>query len=126
MRRTARRDLLLVAADWRTRTLVLAEMEEAGYDVAAVPGMRLGAKALLSGLVAPAVILIDALDDEDATPERVSDLLDAAPDAPAILVTGAYGRAAWEPLRPRVAALLHRPVTIGQIVAAVQRLLPPP
>src|SRR5919197_380855 len=109
MRRTARRDLLLVAADWRNRTLGLAGFGGGGYDVAAVPGMRLGAKALLSGLVAPAVILIDVLDDEDATPERVSDLLEAAPDVPAILVTGAYDRAAWEPLRPRVAALLHRP-----------------
>ena len=121
----ARRDVLLVAADWQSRTLALAELEEAGYDVAAEPGIRYGVRALVSGQAAPSLILVDTQGDADATPEQVAGLLDMAPGAPAILVTGAYGRAAWAPLRPRLAALLHRPLTVDQIVAAVQRALRP-
>jgi DNA-binding NtrC family response regulator len=120
----ARHDLLLVAADWQSRALTLAELQEAGYEVMAVPGVRYGVKALIERLVAPPLLLIDIHADEDATPERVEGLLELAPGAPAILVGDVYGQAAWEPLRPRLAALLHRPITVGQVVAAVRRTLP--
>jgi hypothetical protein len=69
-------------------------------------------------------MLSDIHADEAATPQRVEGLLELAPGAPAILVSDVYGQAAWEPLRPRLAALLHRPITIGHVVAAVRRILP--
>lgn len=121
-----RRDLLLIAADWQSRALTLAELEEAGYEVMAVPGLRYGLRALRRGLVAPPLIVLDVHDDETATPERARQALALAPGAPLVLIVGAYDRAAWEELRPQAAAWLTRPVTVGEIVAAVRRLLPPP
>src|SRR5262245_39469054 len=110
-----RHDLLLIAADWQSRALTLVELQEAGYEVMAVPGLRYGVKALIERLVAPPLILADMHADEDATPERVEGLLELAPEAPLILIVGAYDRAAWEPLRGRLAGLLQRPVTVGEI-----------
>jgi DNA-binding NtrC family response regulator len=117
---------LLIAADWRARALALAELQEAGYEVEAAPGVRDAARALLSGSVEPGLLLLDTRDDADATPEKAVGLLELAPQAPAIVITGAYEQATWEPLRPRLAALLHRPISIAKVVEAVQRVLPAP
>jgi DNA-binding NtrC family response regulator len=116
--------ILLIAADWRARALTLAQLQEAGYEVEAVPGVRDAARALLSGSVEPGLLLLDTRDDADATPEKVAGLLELAPQAPAIVITGAYEQATWEPLRPRLAALLHRPISIARVVEAVQRVVP--
>lgn len=126
MRAAARHDLLLAAADWQSRALTLAELQEAGYEVMAVPGVRYAARALIRRLVAPPLILVDTHGDPDATPGHVEGLQELAPGVPLILIAGAYDWAAWEPLRPHLAALLRRPVTVGEIVAAVRRVLPPP
>jgi hypothetical protein len=47
-------------------------------------------------------------------------------DVPLILVADSIGNELWEPLRPRVAALLRRPIHVGEIVDAVRRISPPP
>lgn len=119
--RTTRRALLLIAADWQSRALALAELQERGYDVMAVPGLRHAVKALINERVAPALIVLDVHDDGGATPRRVEQLLDLAPDAPLILIVGVYDRAAWEPLRARAAAWLQRPVSVGQVATAVEQ-----
>jgi DNA-binding NtrC family response regulator len=123
--RPARRDLLLAAADWQSRALTLAELEEAGYVVMAVPGLRYALKAIVTGLVDPPLVLLDVAGDDEATPERAGELLELLPAVPLIVVCGAYERAGWEPLRPRLAALLQRPVFVGDVIAAVRRHLPP-
>ena len=48
-----------------------------------------------------------------------------APGVPLIVVVGALDIASWEPLRPHVAALLRRPISVGEIVDVVCRTLPP-
>ena len=111
--------ILLIAADRRTRSLTLAQLEAQGFDVTAEPGLRAAARAVSLRRLAPPLVLIDTSGDEHATPENVAALLDATPSAKAIVLAGTHGLSAWEPLRPRLAALLHRPITIGQIVEAV-------
>jgi hypothetical protein len=56
----------------------------------------------------------------------VDDLLALLRDVPLILVADSIGNELWEPLRPRVAALLRRPIHVGEIVDAVRRISPPP
>src|SRR5581483_26856 len=121
--RSPRCDVLLVAGSRQSRALLLAELQERAFDVIAEPGLRFAARAVIVGRLMPRCIVIDVQEDEDATPDRVAELLDTLPGVPAIVVTGTYGREVWEPLRPRLAGLLHRPVTVGQIVAAVDRAL---
>jgi hypothetical protein len=70
------------------------------------------------------VILLDVHGDEEAVPERVTDLLALAPGIPLILVAGAFDLATWEPFRPHVATLLHRPISVRTLLATVQYLLP--
>ena len=121
----SRRSLLLVAADWRSRTYTLAELEESGYDVMAVPGIRFAAQAISRGLVRPTLLILDTHQDDDATPAVVERLLDRVPGVPVILLVGAYGRDQWEPIRPRLSALLSRPLSIQQITTTVRRVWAP-
>jgi len=119
-----RRDLLLIVADMDTRRLILAELQEAGYEVMAVPGLKYGLKGILRGLVDPPAVVLDVHGDDFCTPERVRELLTLLPGVPAVLVVGTYERAAYESLQESVAAFLVRPITVGEIVRTVRRLLP--
>ena len=119
-----RHDLLLAAADWQSRALILAELQELGYQVMAVPGVEYAINAILRGLNDPPLLLIDVHHDPDATPEQVRGLLSLVPDRPVILMVGIFGRARWEPLRGEVTRYFQRPVRIGDVIAAVQELLP--
>ena len=120
----ATRDVLLLAADLSERRLLFGELQETGYQVLPVAGLSVALGALLQGLVKPRLILINVEGDEHATPRSVESLMGAAPHVPVILVVGAIGRSHWEPLRGRVAELLSRPITFGEIVEAVKRILP--
>jgi flagellar biosynthesis protein FlhG len=117
-------DLLLIAADDEERRLLFAELREAGYPVLPVPGLGYAMRMLSLRAVAPSLILLDAHDDPFARPVHVGRLAALASGTPVILVVGAIGMAWWEPLRPKLAALLGRPIRIGEIVDAVRKILP--
>ena len=117
------RDVLLIAADWHSRALLLAELQEAGYDVMAVPGLRYGLRGVLRGQVSPRLVLVDVWRDDFATPERLADLIRALPGVPVILLTGVFEREAYRPLEEHLAALLVRPLRIGEVVALVRSRL---
>ena len=120
-----RHDLLLVAADWQSRALILAELQESGYEVMAVPGVAYAINALLKGLIDPPLLLLDVHNDASATPEQVRGLISLLPDRPVILMVGVFDRDRWEPLREEVTRYFQRPIRIGDVIGAVQALLPP-
>ena len=121
----AHRRLLLLSADWQTRATVLVTLKELGYEVMALPRFKWGLKALLQGRVEPPLVLVDSKDDPDISPEQVRYLRELLPDIPIILLTTAFHRPAYEAVRDQVDAFLVRPVTVGMVVEAVQKLLPP-
>ncbi len=121
-----RHDILLSAADWQSRTLILAELQELGYEVMAVPGVHYAIQAALKGLVDPPLLIIDVHHDPEATYEKVQGLLSLFPDRPAILLIGVFDQRQWEPLRSRASHFFRRPIRIGDVVATVQTLFPPP
>ena len=114
-------DVLLIAADWQSRTLVLAELREAGYSVIAAPALRYAYRALLARRVHPKVIVLDVSGDEEATPGYVEPLLELAPGSPMILLAGGPDLATWQPLRDHAVEVLRRPLTVGEAVEAVRR-----
>ncbi len=118
------RDILLIAADWHSRTLTLAELQELGYDVMTVPGLYDGLRMVLRSQVAPRLTLVDMAQDDFGSPERVNELVQALPGVPVILVVGAFERASYAGLSDHLAALMVRPVRIGEIVDRVRALLP--
>ena len=119
-----RHDILLSSADWQSRTLILAELQERGYEVMAVPGVKYAINAALKGLVDPPLLIIDVYGDESATPEDVRGLMTLFRDRPVILLVPVFDQARWEPLRGDVARYFRRPVRVGEVIQAVQQLLP--
>jgi DNA-binding NtrC family response regulator len=116
-------DVLLVAAERKQRSLLLAELQEAGYDVVSMPGLRYALRALHPRRVEPRLILVDEEGDPDATPGYVEQIPGLVPGTPLLLVAGAFGMAAWQPLRDRNVEILNRPLTVGNVVDAVRRRL---
>ena len=116
-------DLLLVARDWRTRAYTLAELKERGHEVTAVPGVKFAIEVLERGQLAPPVVILDVHDDPDASPAAVDRLLALAPGKPLVLIVGVHQRSSWERVGREAAAWLIRPVSIGDVVAAVERLI---
>ncbi|GEM_PF-755166 len=113
--------LLLLSADWQTRALVLAELKERGYGVLALPGFRLGLKALLRGYVDPPLVFVDTKDDPELSPEAIRELRELLPHTPLLLLTGAFQQAEYRAVRDRVDAFLVRPIRVGEIVQAIER-----
>ncbi len=120
-----KRDVLLVAAELSERRLLFGELLEAGYDVLPVAGFAPALGLLLQHAVNPRLILLDVQSDEHATPQSVEHLLGLIPRARLLLLVGAIDAALWKPLEGRAAAVLHRPITIGGVVEAVQQILLP-
>lgn len=119
-----RANILLVAADWRSRALLLAELQEAGHSVVPLPSLEVALAALAAGRVCPAMVVLDVQGDPLADPRRIGQLLNfLEEDVPLLLIAGVYDVQALSSLRERVACWLSRPLRIGDVLAAVQRLL---
>jgi hypothetical protein len=120
-----KRDVLLIAAALSERRLLFGELLEAGYDVLPVAGFALALGLLLQRSVIPRLILFDVQGDEHATPQSVEHLLGLIPEVRLLLLVGVIDAVLWQPLEGRVAAVLHRPITIGRVVEAVRQILLP-
>ncbi len=95
-------ELLLVAADGHARALLLAELQEAGYNVVALPSLEVALAALATGRVRPALVVLDTQGDPSADPRGIGQLLNfLEEDVPLVLVVGAYDARALAPLRAR-------------------------
>ncbi|MBO9371140.1 MAG: hypothetical protein J7575_08650 [Chloroflexi bacterium] len=117
-------ELLLIAADGHTRALLLAELQETGYNVVALPSLEVALTALATSRVHPALVLLDVQGDPRADRRGIGQLLNfLEEDVPVVLIVGAYDARALAPLRARVAAWLSRPLRIEDILTTVQRLL---
>ena len=117
-------DLLLVAEDWQSRALVLAELQEAGYEVNAQAGLRQALNHLARHPEHPPLVLLDLHGDEFATPETVDALLNLVPGAKLVLIVGVYAEPIWDRFATGGSIVLRRPVSVGQIVEQVKRILP--
>ncbi|HSR89698.1 MAG TPA: hypothetical protein VLK88_00205 [Gemmatimonadales bacterium] len=115
-------DLLLVAEDWQSRALVLAELQEAGYEVNAQAGLRRALNYLAREPEPPPLVVLDLHDDKFATPETVDALLRLVPKAKLILVVGVYAEPVWDRFAAEGNLVLRRPVSVGEIVRQVKRL----
>lgn len=122
---TPPRLLIVIPAQW-ARALLRAQLRESGYDA-------VGARDLLEALGTASeaaepirLILVDqeALSTGDA--HLLHDLLDRLhtrhPDAPIVLLTGATHEAPEGPFEQ----VLRRPMSIADIVRAIERVVPLP
>lgn len=119
--------VLIVSGDHWPRALLRAELEEEGYDA-------IGTRDLAGALHYPAVqsgrgpvrlLIIDQTvleeeEDEQAAEAALDHLRSTHPAAGFLLLARGTG----EPAPGRWDVVLSRPVTIGEVVAKVQELVP--
>lgn len=117
------RQVMLVAAEWRARTLLLAELQEAGYEVVALPSLRLVVPALATRRVQPSIAVLDVMGDPHASPEGVEQVLELLGNAPVVLLVGTYQAPTYAHFEPQVTRWLVRPVRVERIVEAVRELV---
>jgi DNA-binding response OmpR family regulator len=106
--------VFVIAADWKLRTAVRAELRELGIDALGMDSLDDAGRAL-AGNQMPAAIVLDATAELAGNP-AIQNLIERVPT---ILIAS---RTETVPLPP-VAAVLYRPVRIGDIVAKVRELL---
>ena len=120
-------ELLLIARDWQSRTLLLAELQEAGYEVNAQDGLNRGLAAMASPHAPVTLIVIDLFEDPAGSPDTLQALMRLVPEVPVVLIAGTYqAPGSGAPDSSRIVAMLHRPVSVGEIVNEVRRILPLP
>ncbi len=112
-------DLLLVVPDRRVRSFLLAQLQEEGYTVAAVPTVRHGRHLLWEG-VRPRLLVIDLV----GLGEPDEDLLQLREDAgvSVLALGGAVERTRAQQLGFEV---LSRPFTVAQLVAHIRTRIGP-
>ncbi len=111
--------ILLISDDWRTRAFLLAELQEAGYEVVALPSVDVALSALASGRLMPDLVLLDT--QGAVTRSHVEQVLYLlGTEVPLVLIVGAYGARTFAPLREKVAAFLTRPLRVGEVVHRIR------
>lgn len=116
--------VLVVAAPWRERALIVAELQERGCDVRAVPGIVYAIGYLVRRPhVRPAVVVLDVAEDPDISPRTVQDLLQLTEPSPWVVILPSTRKVAPELFSSPRIRRLKRPVSVGEVVETVLTLL---
>ena len=106
--------VFVIATDWKLRAAVRAELRERAIDALGMDSAEDVGRALAGGAM-PAVVVLEA-NAELAGDPAIQSLVGRVPT---VLVASRTETVAL----PRVAAVVYRPVRIGDIVAKVSELL---
>jgi hypothetical protein len=114
------RILLVMPAQW-PRALLRAALREVGYDAVGTRTVK-GARALLSSSEGRGRVRLILIDQDALTEEARGDLemLRRDSDAPLVLLaptTRRVSEGGW-------AGVLRRPLTVGELAQAIERLVP--
>lgn len=114
--------MLLIQAEWPARALLKAEMENRGHHVLGADSVPLALELSTEWGFRPDVVIVDAqgLRASGADLERLRFL--RGPASLLLVRSGQYTSPETGALAPDVE--LQRPVSVGQIADAVDRLLP--
>jgi DNA-binding response OmpR family regulator len=113
-------EILLIAADWRFRALVRAQLLEEGFQVRALPALEIALSHLTAGGERPGLIILDTLGVE-FDGQAVSELWQLSAQAPLILCQGAWSRVDVCQEGLAAARVLRRPFRVGDLVEEVRR-----
>jgi hypothetical protein len=118
---------LLIAADWQSRALLLAELEERGIEVRTEAGIYWATRVLMEERLAPPLVLLDTSGDPDATPHKVEQLLKILADDKVyptlVFLVSVYQRNEWHARFGPRAIVLARPKTVDEIATYIRARL---
>lgn len=119
-------EILLIAADWKFRALVRAQLLEEGFEVKTFPSVKIALAFLLGSGEQPRLTIVD-LQGEEHEAQALSDLRRLTEGTPLILCGGALGRRILNKVAPSQkdrspARVLLRPFRVGDLVREVRRM----
>ncbi len=123
--------VFVIGKDWRLRSLVRAELREHGVEALGMETLDDAGRAIASGTM-PTVVVIDATSDaglklgataaEKAAEEEAA-LRMLAKRVPVVIVASHTEIAPELSAAANAAAVLYKPVSVGEVVARVEDLL---
>jgi DNA-binding response OmpR family regulator len=114
--------ILLIAADWRFRTLIRAQLLEEGFEVSAWPSLEYALAHLLRGGEPPQLIILD-VEGIEINARVVADVWQLASQAPLVVCAGAYSQAQLGQDGFPPAQVLLRPFRVEDVVQQVWNVL---
>lgn len=120
--------VFVIAQDWALRVGVRAELRAAGLDARGMRSLDDAGRTVAGGDV-PSVVVVEGEPLADGSSEQFAAFATLARRVPVVLVDShaypAFPGASPDGGAPPIclAAVLHRPVRVGQVVAAVVKLL---
>jgi len=115
-------EIILVAREWKARTLLRAQLLEEGYEVTALRTIEEAMMLLCRGMVRPRLIILDTIGQSLKEP-MLTDLQALAGNAPILVCTGPFDLARLDFEEVGLTNLLVRPFTVGDVVNAVCEIL---
>lgn len=113
-------DIVLLAAEWRPRALLRAQLIEEGFDVLATDTWDTMRRHLGPGSK-PRLAIVDL--QGLPAPDRVLGDLQILMKPHRVLVLAAWGTVAPDEIRARGFNVVRRPIQIGSVVAAARRAI---
>ncbi len=115
-------EILLIAADWKFRALVRAQLLEEGYSVKAVLSPQMAFAHLVRTGERPRLVILDTQDTAIDIPQ-LRQLWQLTDPAPLIVCCGALDRAALQQAEMPPVKVMGRPFRVGDLVHEVQKVL---
>ncbi len=109
--------VFVISKDWILRVTVRAELLHEGIEALGMESAEDAARALAEGNI-PSAIVLDATEGD--APSTRAALSNLAKRVPVVVVASPTQSA---PLLEGAAALLYRPIRVGEIVARVKQIL---
>jgi hypothetical protein len=113
--------ILLIAAEWQFRALVRAQLLEEGYEVQALPDLKVALFHLERGGPRPRLAIVD-LKGLKVEVDDIARLWKLAEQAPLLLCGGLLDRGLLDRDGMPPARLRVRPFSVGDVVAEVRRM----
>lgn len=115
-------EILLIAADWKFRALVRAQLLEEGYSVKAVLSLQMAFAHLVRTGERPRLVILDMQDTAIDIPQ-LRQLWQLTDPATLIVCCGALDRAALQQAEMLPVKVMGRPFRVGDLVQEVQKVL---
>ena len=114
-------NVILIAKETLTRSLIGAQLMEEGFEVTGAASIAEAAAQVNTQGISPHLVIVDA-SEQDLSPKTVRLLSGLCPQTPLLLIHGTSDSPSQLNWQGKICRLA-RPLTVGHVVDAVQRLL---